>query len=55
MAAVLVKRSIVLRKKSWVEEVIFETVLLACMVKPKFGLFSRVGGNDWVIDNVNLR
>ena len=43
-----------LRKKSWVEEVIFETVLLACMVKPKFGLFSRVGGDDWVIDNVKL-
>lgn len=38
-----------------VEEVIFETVLLECiMLKPKFGPFSRVGGDDQVIDNVNL-
>ena len=45
-----------LRKKSELGAKDFETVVLACMVKPKFGpFFSRVGGDDRLIDKVNLR
>ena len=40
---------------TWSERSNFETVVLAFMVKPKFGPFSRVGGDDWLIDMVNLR
>ena len=39
---------------SWSERSNFETAVLACMVKPKFGPFSHVGGDDRLIDKVNL-
>ena len=43
------------KKEKLSERSSFETGVLVCMVKPKFGPFSRVGGDDRLIDKVNLR
>ena len=45
------------KEKSWTwrESSNFETAVLACMIKQKFGPFSHVGGDDRLIDKVNPR